>query len=54
MPLALVVLNSFNADRTFAWPPTELTLHWWDVGRAQPGRPDALWISVEVGAAGDR
>ena len=25
-PLAVVVLNSFNASATFAWPPTELTL----------------------------
>ena len=28
-PLALVVVNSFNANRTFAWPPRDLTLEWW-------------------------
>ena len=41
MPLALVVINSFNADRTFAWPPTELTLHWWNGRRRQHRRPRA-------------
>ena len=49
-PLALVVLNSFNADRTFAWPPSELTLHWWDVAIGARGARDALWLSVEVAA----
>ena len=31
VPLALVVVNSFNVDRTFAWPPSGFTLHWWKV-----------------------
>jgi putative spermidine/putrescine transport system permease protein len=30
-PLALVVINSFNVDRTFTWPPSGFTLHWWKV-----------------------
>ena len=49
-PLALVVLNSFNANRTFKWPPTELTLHWWSVAANARGARDALWVSVEVAA----
>ena len=28
-PLALVVLNSFNTSRTFAWPPPGYTTKWW-------------------------
>ena len=49
-PLALVVLNSFNANRTFRWPPTDLTLHWWSVAAGARGARDALWVSVEVAA----
>ena len=49
-PLALVVLNSFNANRTFKWPPTDLTLHWWSVAAHARGARDALWVSVEVAA----
>lgn len=49
-PLALVVLNSFNANRTFKWPPTDLTLHWWSVAANARGARDALWVSVEVAA----
>ncbi len=47
-PLALVVLNSFNADRTFGWPPKKLTLHWWDVAAHSEGARAALWTSVQV------
>ncbi|MEU3625879.1 spermidine/putrescine ABC transporter permease [Amycolatopsis coloradensis] len=31
-PLLVVLLNSFNADTTFGWPPSSFTLEWW--GRA--------------------
>ena len=37
IPLALVLLNSFNTDNTFGWPPPGLTLRWWTAGLAQPG-----------------
>jgi putative spermidine/putrescine transport system permease protein len=47
-PLMLVVLNSFNADRTFGWPPKKLTLHWWDVAAQSEGARAALWTSVQV------
>ena len=26
VPLVVVLINSFNADRTFAWPPSGFTL----------------------------
>ncbi len=47
-PLALVVLNSFNVSRTFAWPPQELTLEWWRKAAESVGARDALWTSVRV------
>ncbi len=50
-PLALVVLNSFNVDRTFTWPPPDYTLHWWDVALHSQGARSALWTSVQVGLA---
>jgi len=49
-PLALVVLNSFNANRTFTWPPRSLTLQWWEQAAASQGARDALWVSVQVAA----
>jgi putative spermidine/putrescine transport system permease protein len=48
-PLALVVLNSFNTSKTFAWPPTGYTLHWWDRAAHSTGARHALLVSVEVG-----
>jgi len=47
-PLALVVLNSFNASKSFAWPPTSLTLEWWHAAAASEGARAALWTSIEV------
>lgn len=49
-PLLLVMLNSFNADRTFGWPPKKLTLHWWDVAAHSEGARAALWTSLQVAA----
>jgi putative spermidine/putrescine transport system permease protein len=28
-PLAVVLLSSFNTERTFGWPPSGLTTDWW-------------------------
>jgi putative spermidine/putrescine transport system permease protein len=47
-PLALVVLNSFNANKSFAWPPSDLTLRWWKAAAHSDGARSALWVSVEV------
>jgi putative spermidine/putrescine transport system permease protein len=47
-PLALVVLNSFNTSRSFAWPPSGLTLHWWSAAAQSAGAREALWVSVKV------
>lgn len=49
IPLALVVLNSFNAARIASWPVTDFSLNWWVV--AFTGEPirAALLNSVIVG-----
>jgi putative spermidine/putrescine transport system permease protein len=51
IPLALVLLNSFNTDNTFGWPPPGFTLHWWQVAWDSQGARDALWTSVKVAIA---
>jgi putative spermidine/putrescine transport system permease protein len=47
-PLALVMIQSFNVDRTFTWPPSGLTFHWWQVAWHSTGARHALLTSVEV------
>jgi putative spermidine/putrescine transport system permease protein len=47
-PLALVVVNSFNVSRTFAWPPPGFTTQWWKAAFESQGARDAIWTSVQV------
>ncbi|MFI9570467.1 ABC transporter permease [Microbispora rosea] len=49
VPLAVVLLNSFNSDRTFSWPPAGFTLRWWGAAWHSAGLRDALWTSVQAG-----
>ena len=49
LPLLIVLISSFNADPTFGWPPSALTLHWWEVAWSNQGARDAIATSVEVG-----
>ena len=49
LPLALVLLNSFNVSKSFAWPPSGLTLRWWEAAGHSSGARDALRVSIEVG-----
>jgi putative spermidine/putrescine transport system permease protein len=51
VPLLLVMLNSFNTSRTFAWPPAGFTTHWWSLAWHSTGARDALWTSVRVALA---
>jgi putative spermidine/putrescine transport system permease protein len=51
VPLALVLVNSFNVNKTFAWPPRDFTLEWWKRAAESQGALDALWVSVRVGLA---
>jgi putative spermidine/putrescine transport system permease protein len=49
VPLAVVVINSFNADVTFSWPPQEFTLEWWKRAKDNSGMVEALQQSIKVG-----
>jgi putative spermidine/putrescine transport system permease protein len=49
VPLMLVLVNSFNGDRTFAWPPHDFTTQWWSAAWHNSGARDALWTSVKAG-----
>jgi len=49
VPLFVVLINSFNADKTFAWPPTHLTGEWWTRAWDNGGVRSALWTSVKAG-----
>ncbi|MDX6219969.1 MAG: putative spermidine/putrescine transport system permease protein, partial [Frankiales bacterium] len=49
LPLAVVLTNSFNSSRTFAWPPSRLTAHWWSQAWQSTGARSALRTSVEAG-----
>jgi putative spermidine/putrescine transport system permease protein len=49
LPLSIVLVNSFNADRTFAWPPPSWTTQWWTRAWESEGARAALWTSVKAG-----
>lgn len=48
-PLVLVVLNAFNASRTFAFPPSGFTLQWWRAAANSEGMWTSLANSAVVG-----
>ncbi len=49
IPLLVVLINSFNASRTFSWPPTEFTTKWWVKAIDNPGVREALRWSLLAG-----
>ena len=51
VPLIIVVINSFNASKTFSWPPSNLTLNWWSKAIANTGVREALGWSVIAGVS---
>ncbi|MFM8205004.1 MAG: ABC transporter permease [Actinomycetales bacterium] len=46
LPLVLVVINSFNTNKSFAWPPTGFTTEWWTKAAANDGIREAVLRSV--------
>ena len=48
VPLGVILINSFNASTVFAWPPRELTTHWWSVTAGNPSVRAAVLTSIEV------
>ena len=51
VPLTLVVINSFNKNTSFAWPPTGFTTTWWSKAATNEGVRDAITRSVTVALA---
>jgi putative spermidine/putrescine transport system permease protein len=49
MPLVVIGIYAFNETRVQRWPPSGLTLEWFDKAFANQGVRDALWASVKVG-----
>ena len=49
VPLGVIGINSFNADKTFGWPPSGFTTQWWSTAFAAQGPRDALLTSVKAG-----
>ncbi|GIM88598.1 ABC transporter permease [Paractinoplanes toevensis] len=49
VPLMLVLINSFNGDRTFGWPPHDFTTRWWSAAWDNTGARSALLTSVKAG-----
>jgi putative spermidine/putrescine transport system permease protein len=49
VPLLVIVVNSFNTDKTFTWPPSGFTLDWWDRAWHNEGARDALATSIKAG-----
>ena len=48
-PLLLVVINAFNASRTFGFPPSGFTFRWWIDAANSQGMWNSLANSVVVG-----
>lgn len=46
LPLVLVVINSFNTNKSFAWPPTGFTTEWWSKAAVNEGIRDAVMRSL--------
>jgi putative spermidine/putrescine transport system permease protein len=50
VPLLVVVVNSFNRSRAFAWPPPGFTTRWWSSALDNEGVRAALVTSLQVAA----
>lgn len=48
LPLVLVVINSFNKNKSFAWPPTGFTTEWWTRAAENEGIREAITRSAIV------
>lgn len=47
-PLAVVLVNSFNASKVFSWPPTSWTTEWWTKAATNDGVRAALLTSIKA------
>jgi putative spermidine/putrescine transport system permease protein len=51
VPLAIVVVNSFNTSQLFQWPPPGYTTDWWQAAFQNEGVRSALTTSIVVALA---
>ena len=49
IPLAVVLINSFNAGETLSWPPQGLSLQWWGKAFENEGVRNAIVTSIVLG-----
>ena len=49
IPLAVVVINSFNPSKTFSWPPSSFSTIWWSKVFANPEVTTSLFTSLKAG-----
>jgi putative spermidine/putrescine transport system permease protein len=49
IPLAVVLINSFNAGETLSWPPQGFSVRWWEAAASNEGVREALVTSVVLG-----
>ena len=49
VPLSVVIINSFNASKTFSWPPSHSTTMWWSKAIENTGVREALKWSIFAG-----
>jgi len=48
LPLVVVAVLSFDRSKSFSWPPTRFTVHWWRLAWHNQGARDALLLSVRL------
>jgi len=51
VPLAVIVINSFNASKVFAWPPQQFTTQWWNIALHNVAMLNAVLTSVLIAAS---
>lgn len=49
VPLSVVVINSFNASKSFSWPPQNFTTRWWSAAATNTGVREAIKWSILAG-----
>jgi putative spermidine/putrescine transport system permease protein len=50
VPLAIILVNSFSADRSLTWPPSGFTTEWWGKAIDNEGVRSAFATSIAVAA----
>jgi putative spermidine/putrescine transport system permease protein len=50
IPLGVILINSFSADKGLGWPPSGFTTEWWGKAAVNEGVREALWTSIWIAA----